>query len=464
MNAGARDQVTTLLRRARETPDAIWLTQPIEGHEITFSWSRAANEIARVAAALRALELPSGSRIGITGKNTAHWMLADLAVAMAGHVSVGIYPKQAIATTRYIFEHSDVRAVFLGPPIAGDRIDVREAVPTGVPTISLPYPEAPLGDHRWDDLVAANEPLSDYVARGPDELYWLVYTSGTTGNPKGVMLTVANMLFAIENYRTLLPLGDRPRFFSYLPLAHRFERAAVEAMSLEVGGHVYFLESQALLDAQLRRASPDFFIGVPLVYGRLKTAILRAIPERILDLAFRIPSLRAALRRRIISKLGLRNAKLCITGGASTPVPTLRFFESLDLPLHQAYGMSESGAYGTIEIPGARRVGSVGRPAPGATLKIGADGEILLRHGAVMSGYFREPELTTDAFTADGYLRTGDKGDIDDDGYLFVTGSRTCSRRRRASTSRPHRSKARSRVARRSIRSASSERTCRSRS
>jgi long-chain acyl-CoA synthetase len=414
------DPVSLLVQNARTRPRATWLVQPQNGREIRTSFGDAAQQVARMAGALRAMGFAPGSRICITGMNTAHWFLADLAITMAGHVSVGIYPKQARATTRYIFEHSEAKAVFIGPAF-GPQDDLLAALPEGVVKIGLPYAGVPPCDHRWDELVRKHSAI-EHTPPSPEAIWTIVYTSGTTGDPKGVMLSFGALTYAGERLRKVMPLGDKPRWFSYLPLAHLMERAGVELASLHYGGQVYFLEAPEKLAHQLRRASPSMFVGVPLVYARLQGALASKIPPRVLTRVFRTPGLRRVARRLLLELMGLANARILFVGGASIPVPLLEWFELLGLPLLQAYGMTETSAYATFELPDQRRLGSVGKPAPDAEVKLSEDGEILVRHGALMLGYFRDPDQTRDAFTADGFMRTGDKGRFDNDGFLYVTG------------------------------------------
>ena len=409
-----------LFHWAAERPDTPWLFQPVNGEWQPITWGEAADQVRRMAAALQGMGLEKGSSVAITGRNTAHWFLADLAIAMADMVSVGLYPKQAPAHTTYILEHCACKALFLGPMM--DMDEFLGAVPDGIRMIRMPYDDVPAQELDWNELIAANAPRQEHRTPDDDDLLTLVYTSGTTGNPKGVMTTYGNMIFAARGLVEALPPQGEERFFSYLPLAHAFERGAVELSSIYFGAQVYFLEHIDKLGSQLAEVAPTRFFGVPLVYGRIQAGVLKQIPQKKLDRLLSIPIVRGIVRRKILTAMGLQNARMCFAGAAPTPKPLLEWFEKLGVPLFQGYGMTENAIYATTNRPGANRIGSVGKAMPGAQMKLSEEGEILFKHPAVMKGYYREPEKTAETFTKDGWLRTGDKGTIDADGYLYITG------------------------------------------
>ncbi|MBI2383902.1 MAG: AMP-binding protein [Gammaproteobacteria bacterium] len=417
-----KNPLDMLFHWAQKYPHKPYLFQPVDGEWRSYTWSQVEDQVRRMAAALRSLVTEPGSRIAISGRNTAHWIMADLAISLAGHVSVGLYPKQATGAVRYILDHSETKLVFVGP--MPDEDDFEKALPPGVKRIAFPYPDVGIKcDLRWDDLIARHAPLASTVVPAPDTLMTLIYTSGTTGNPKGVMVTYGNMIFAGEGLMQVMPPQGQERFFSYLPLAHAFERGAVEFASLHFGAEVHFLESIEKLAEQLQEVAPTRFFGVPLVYGRIQAGVLKKLPQQKLERLNKIPILRGFVRRKILAGIGLQNARMCFVGAAPMPIPLMEWFKKyLGLEIYQGYGMTENSIYATASRPGANRLGAVGREMPGANLKISEDGEILFKHPGVMKGYYKEPEKTQEVFTADGYLRTGDKGRVDADGYLYITG------------------------------------------
>ncbi|NGY04276.1 AMP-binding protein [Solimonas terrae] len=416
--------VERLLDWERREPQRIWLCQPIDDVERRYSFAQAADEVRRAATAIRALGLPPGSRIAISGRNTAHWVIADLAISMAGHVAVGLYPRQGKATLGYILEHADIHHIIVGPSLmAGDADELVAELPAGMHSIGLPYPGVPATTRGWNEFIAGHEPLRDYVAPADDAMAMLIYTSGTSGNPKGVMLSNASLSFAIDNILAHT-MEARPHevLFSYLPLAHLMERIFGEAMSLAVGAEVHFLERPEALAETLARVSPTRFSGVPLVYSRIQAGILGKLPQHKLDRLLGLPLVGTWFKRTLRRKMGLRRVDTLGSGAAPMPPAQIEWFARLGLKVLQGYGMTENCAYAAIELPDTARPGSVGRPLPGSGFRLAADGEIQFRHPAVMSGYYREPEKTREAFSDDGWLRTGDRGRVDADGFLYITG------------------------------------------
>lgn len=416
-----KNPIEMLLHWAKERPETPWLFQPADGQWQPITWGDAERQVRSMAAALQKLGFPKGSAIAISGRNTAHWFLADMAIAMAGYISVGLYPKQAQSAVSFIMEHSEAKAVFIGP--MPDPADFAAALPKGLVKIALPYPDLGIAcDYQWETLANGTQGLANYTPPDPKELVTLVYTSGTTGNPKGVMITGENMLFAAQGLLKVMPPRGQERFFSYLPLAHAFERGAIELSSLYFGAQVYFLEHIDKLAEQLAFVAPTRFFGVPLVFGRIQAGVLRKMPQEKLSKLLRIPILSGLIKKKIKKGIGLQNTRYIIVGAAPVPIPLMEWFKALDIEILQGYGMTENNIYATANLPGANRFGSVGRAQPGADMRISDDGEIQFRHPAVMKGYYKDPEKTAETFTDDGWLRTGDRGRVDDQGYLYITG------------------------------------------
>ena len=410
-----------LLRRAAETPDVVYLHQPGGGRWRPYTWAEVADQSRRMAAALQALGLPAGTRVGITGMNTAHWFMSEFACQIGGFVSVGLYPKQSEDAVRYIAEHSEMKAVFVGPMPDADAM--LSALPADIVRIALPYPGVRECAHSWDGLVAKHAPLPKIAARGDDDLLTLIYTSGTTGNPKGVMMTNRNFAFAIAGMMRIMP--GRPEgevLLSYLPLAHAFERGAVLAASMYIGAQVYFLESLDKLADTLQYVRPTRFYAVPLVWTRMQSQILKKLPQKKLDLYLKIPVFRGIVKRKLRAGLGFDRCWLRVSGAAPMPMPVLEWFRKVGIDIYQGYGMTENSIYASCNLPDANRLGSVGRPFADSLMRLAPDGEIQNKHPAVTPGYFKAPDKTAELFTEDRWLRTGDVGRIDEDGFLYVTG------------------------------------------
>ena len=407
-------------RWEREAPDRVYMVQPTGGGAVVeYTWSQTLDQSRRMAAHLRSLNLPAESSIAIISKNCAHFILADLAIWMAGHKSVALYPTLDAETAAYVLEHSEAKLVFVG------KLDVWEqmkpGVPDGLPRIAFPL--SPPNDYpKWDEIIAANEPIADDPSRAPEETALLCYTSGSTGRPKGVITTFGNMAVAARGVGQLLETRTDDRQLSYLPLAHSFERAAVENLSLSVGSRVYFAESLDTFVNDLRRARPTVFHSVPRLWLKFQLGVLSKMPQRKLDRLLKVPILRNLVRSKILNGLGLGSARLAISGSAPIPAELITWYRNLGLELLEGYAMTENFAYSHINLPGKTRAGYVGNCFPGVECKLSEAGEVLVKSEATMPGYYKEPELSAASFTEDGFLKTGDRGEIDAQGRLKITG------------------------------------------
>jgi len=413
--------VQMLLRRAQKTPQAPYLHQPRQGVWKSYTWAEVAEQAQRMAAALQTLGVPAGSAVAITGMNTAHWFMADFAAGIGGFVGVGLYPKQSEDAVRFIMQHSGAKVVFVGP--MPDMDSFLSCVPKDVIRIALPYPGVPACEHSWDELIAAHQPLAQPVARQLDDPWSLIYTSGTTGNPKGVIATERNLMFTSSGAVRAMPAhAGGEHFLSYLPLAHAFERGAVECVSVYIGAQVWFLEQLDKLGDTLKEVRPTRFYGVPLVWTRIQGQILKQLPQKKLDRLLKIPLLSGYVKRKIRKGLGLDRCWLRVSGAAPLPLPVMQWYSKLGIDIYQGYGMTENSIYATVNLPGANRAGSVGKPYADSLIRIGEGGEIQNKHPGITPGYYKDPEKTAELFTADGWLHTGDVGRLDEDGYLYITG------------------------------------------
>ncbi len=415
-----RSLLEGVLTYERTKPDRPWLTQPMGGGVVRdISWRVAVDEARRMAAHLRSLGLPAGSSIAVLTKNTAHFFLADLAIWMAGHVSVALYPTATASTIQQILTHAEARLVFVG------KLDAWPAqapgVPAGLPMIVLPLGPT-LDAPGWDEIVAKTAPLGGDIVRAPDELATLIYTSGSTGEPKGVMLTFGAMAESCRALLQTIPWSSDDRALSHLPLAHAAERFAVECCSMLTGGRIFFAESLDTFVDDLRRARPTKFLTVPRLWQKFQLGVFSKMPPKKLDRLMRIPIVSSLVKKKILKGLGLDCVKLAATGAAPIPPEVLSWYRRLGLELCEGYGMTENFACSHGTRPGRVRVGYVGEPYPGVECRISDEGEVQIKSPGMMKGYFKAPELTAEAFTPDGFLRTGDRGEIDELGRLRITG------------------------------------------
>ncbi len=412
-----------------ETPDRTWLVQPIPGNGVMeLSRKEGMDQARRMASWLLSLDLPKGSCIALTGKNTAHWIIADLAIWMAGHVSVPMFPTLSADMARYILEHSEARLMFVGrlDGVSDSWNSVREILPAGLPLVRLPLapeidaPERAVSD--WEEIVAGQPPLQEIVPRTVDEMATIIYTSGTTGRPKGVMhcfrSLIAGPICSMQNWAPSLD----DRMLSYLPLAHVAERLAVEVPSLLFGFQVFFNDSLETFMADLRRARPTRFFAVPRIWTKFYQAVNAKIPPSRQRLLFALPVISGKVKTRILTELGLESVRIGFTGAAPLPAHIFSWYRNLGLELVEVFGMTENGATSHSTRIGEPAPGTVGRTLDGVECRIADDGEILVKSPGRMMGYYKMPEETAAAFTEDGFLRTGDRGELDEAGRLRLTG------------------------------------------
>ena len=400
--------------------EKVYMTQPLpDGRVVDFTWRRAVGEARRMATYLRSLNLPEKSRIGILSKNCAHWIMSDWAIWMAGHVSVPLYPTLNADTVSYIVDHADIQVMFVG------KLDDWDAMKPGMPETvhCISYPlSPPTSFETWDSIVAANAPLETNPAREPDEMATIVYTSGSTGRPKGVMLSFSNLAFAASGAADRLEVTSEDRYLSYLPLAHVFERYVGELVSMNKGFQLYFANTLDTFVEDLQRCQPTLFIAVPRIWTKFQHGVFEKMPREKLDKLLKIPLLNRLIKKKVLTGLGLQHVRYAGSGSAPLSHDTLEWYRNLGLELLEGYGMSENMAYSHTTQPGRARTGYVGEALPGVECKIGEHGEVLVKSPTTMMGYYRDEERTKEAMTEDGFLRTGDVGEIDELGRLKLTG------------------------------------------
>ena len=409
----------------RTAPDRTVFTQPMGGGLLKeFTWRDMVDESRRMAAFLQQQGFEPGARVAILSKNCAWWLMADFAIWMAGYVSVPLYPTLASGTIGQILEHSESRLLFLGK--LDDWDAMRPGVPAGLPCISFalsPEDVRARADMRWDEIVGRTAPLSGNPVRDGADLATIMYTSGTTGMPKGVMHSFANFAWAIDSGLRRVTLNSDARMLSYLPLAHVAERALVEHGLLASGMHVFFAESLQTFARDLQRARPTTFFSVPRLWVKFQQGIHARMPPQRLERLLKIPFAGRFLRRKILKALGLDACRFAAGGAAPMPPDLLRWYSMLGLDIIEVYGMTENCGVSHATLVGMRRPGTVGLPYDGVKSRLDAQtGEIQVKNGCLMLGYYKEPELTAAAFTADGWLHTGDKGVVEEDGCLRITG------------------------------------------
>ncbi len=399
------------------------------------------------------LGIERGDRVSILGNTRPEWTLFDFAAMSAGATVVPIYQTNSPTECQYVLEHSGARILIAEDETQLRKIrEIRDSVPeleqvilmVGEASDALSMAEIKeRGRARGDE-----EFRSLYESVTPDDICKIVYTSGTTGPPKGCVLSHGN-------YRAMLDMADevdvlKPNetTFLFLPLAHVFA-LLVQYGTLDVGGRIaYWERDQLLIVPSLAEIKPESFPSVPRIFekvhdtavasanadGGLKAAIFRwAIrvgkKVRTLEEEGRKPGVVLTRQYKLADKLVLSklrevfggNLRLALTGAAPIDPEILRFFHAAEIPIYEAWGMTETSTGGTANLPGASRVGTVGKPLPGVELKLTEEGELLLKGPNVFQGYFKNEEATRETLI-DGWLHTGDIASIDDDGFVTITG------------------------------------------
>lgn len=408
----------------REYSQKIYMTQPFpDGRVIDYSWSEVGNLARRFANYLVSLKLPQGSHIALLGKNSAHWIMADLGIWMAGHVSVPIYPTANAETVSYILEHSDSKLLVLGKldGISDCWLSICHDLPIGMPLVTLPMSPHASG-LAWDHIVEQYAPLQHLRLASADALATVIYTSGNTGQPKGVMHSHGNIAIACKAMQDTFAMNQQDRMLSYLPLAHAAERAIVEVNSFYCGFRIYFCHTLETFVEDMRRARPTVFFSVPRLWTKFYLGISAKMHEQHLTRALQLPLVNKFLRRTILKKLGLQDTRIAVTGSAPLPPPIIAWYRLLGLEMLDGYGMTENFAVSHFSRPGQVRSGFVGSPVLGVQARISPIGEVEVRSPAQMLGYYKQPGQAEEETTIDGFYRTGDRGQIDSQGRLKITG------------------------------------------
>ena len=411
--------IAMLVHWAHTQPDETYLRQP-DGRQVReLTWGEVLDQVLRIAQALRSLEVSEGDRVAIISKNCAEWFIADFAIQAAGLVSVPIFPTASSETIHYTMDHSEAKVAFVG------KLDEMSAVDAGIPedviTISMPYPTI-LCAYNWGDLLEQHAPLEKPADCEEKDLFSITYTSGSTGAPKGVELTYGNIRSGALAAKKACKVNSMDRFISYLPLSHLFERVVIEHLSLYAGSTVSFVEILETFAEDLKDASPTIFVSVPRLWVKFYSGILAKVPQRKLDRLLSLPIISGLVRKKIRKQLGLANARICASGSAPMSPALLRWFDRLGIQISEGWGMTETSAASTLNMPYRRdKIGTIGSQLDGNEIKLSDEGEIMIRGKAVFRGYHKNPKATATSFV-DGWFRTGDRAEIDADGYYTITG------------------------------------------
>ena len=411
--------LSMLYKWESEQPDTVYLKQPVDGVITEYTWKAYATMIRKAANRLKSYGFEPGSRICILSKNCMEWFVADMAIMMAGYVSVPIFATAGQSTIDYVLKHSDTKLIFVGK--LDDTENQIKAIPDNIESVAFPYPNIDVKT-QWDEFMNI-EPLEGQPQVDMESMATIIYTSGSTGTPKGVVHTFNTICWAAQNSLTALSVNQDDRVMSYLPLAHITERVLVELSSLYSAGQISFVESLDTFQRDVVACQPTLFISVPRLWTKFQMGILAKMPQKKLNLLLSIPIVKGVIAKKIRQGLGIDQSRLWASGSAPLAPATIRWFERIGVKISEGWGMTENCAYGTSSVPyRSDKVGCIGHAYDGVDIRISDEGEIQVSSPCNMVEYYLEPEKTAETFTEDGWLRTGDKGTIDDEGYVRITG------------------------------------------
>ena len=401
---------------AQQTPDKIWLRDLHEAGSEDYSWSQAQQQISAAGAMLEQ-RFGQGEKMVILSSNCAHWVMADMAVISSGNVTVSMFTTLPGPTAEYILELTQAKVIFVGETSNWDQ--VKAVLAEDVLVVTLPGIELNEPHEKWEDIQAQYASQAPQYQCQPDDMISLVFTSGTTGMPKGVIQTHATNLIPIRRFTKLFGLADSPRYFSYLPLSHIAERQIVEFSSIVMGGEVYFNESMATLARDMHLVRPHVFFGPPRVWEQLQQAVIGKFGGKdALDAA--LAQDKVGIGQLVLDGLGLNEVEFCLTAAAPTPPALIHWWQQFGLTLMEGFGQTE--AMGVIlSSHENRRIGSIGKPIGEVEYKITEEGELAIKAEGCTPGYYRQEEKTAELIR-DGWLHTGDKARVDEDGFLYITG------------------------------------------
>ena len=421
-----------------------------KGDAFTITWGQLRERVDALAGGLAALGLKRGQTIALMLSNRPEFHICDLAAMMIGATPFSIYNTYAPEQISYLVSDADARILICEQQFLARVLQAREEL-SGLEHIVVVDGDAPPGTIALSEVEKSDAGFdveASVATLQPSDVLTLIYTSGTTGPPKGVQLVHRNLLAAVEGLETLIEFPSDGRVISWLPAAHIAERNAHHYLPIVYGLQITCCDDPRQVLSYLPEVRPSWFFAVPRIWEKLKAGLETMIagqpPEQRekmqaaidaavrkvrleqrgeevpAELAEQVAQADAEIFAGLRANLGLDQVEAINVGAAPTPVEVLEFFHAIGLPLAELWGMSETCGAGSVNPPGKVKIGTVGPPAPGVQIKLDSDGEVLVKSDVVMLGYRNMPDATKEAFAGDGWLRTGDIGEFDEDGYLKI--------------------------------------------
>lgn len=426
-----------------------------DGYTGSYSWQEWMQIVRETAMALHSLGIRKGDPVGILSENRPEWTFADLGILSLGAVTVPVYPTASLEDVRYIFEHSELKALFVSTEEQYRKIEGFRSkfLPAGIILLTpggpgnVPSLETFRETGRRHDLAHGNLYEQCVQSVGPDDLATIIYTSGTTGAPKGVMLTHRNFIANYQGAFQRIQIDDRDSVLSFLPLSHVFERLAGYYYQAAYGVSIAYAESFMTVADDIRKVRPTIVVAVPRFYEKTYARILEEVQKapawkrRLFNWAVRVGTKTAQMKLRgrsvpvwlrvynrvskgiVFSKIKQAmggRIRFFISGGAPLSKDLARFFYAADVMILEGYGLTETAPVIAVNALDDFKFGTVGKPIAGIGVKIASDGEILTQGPCIMKGYYKNPHATAECIK-DGWFHTGDIGHFDDEGFLHIT-------------------------------------------
>ncbi len=400
-----------------QCPDKLWLRERTGDDIRDWSWGEAFTEINALAVWEESHFEGTGHCIGLLARNRPHWYFADLGSIAAGNVVVPMFTTLAGEVADYVMSFTEMKLLFVGETENWEQ--VRQVLPEGIQLVCLPGVELEEEHLRWEDIVGPHRGKRPVYQCQADDLISLVFTSGTTGVPKGVMQTHASNIIPVTRFGDAFAADLGSRYFSYLPLSHIAERQIVEGSSLVNCGEVHFNENLGTLLRDLPQCRPHVMFGPPRVWEQLQQGIIAQFgSQAAVDAALEADA--EGVGKMIREKLGLDQASYLLTAAAPTPPALIHWYDRFGIKLMEGFGQTECMGP-IVSSSGARRIGSIGKAMPGVEVRISEQGELQVKAEGCSPGYYKMPEKTAETFV-DGWVYTGDKVKVDEDGFYYITG------------------------------------------